>query len=497
MRPDAPPSPAHDDAPRRAAPSLARFLALQTGLGPSTGSASASNATESRTLEAQRRRQGIYNFFAVPSNLEPFLLFGYVTCVDAFIDLVTFLPLRVLVALHHAMSGGKMTPTMRKDVVHGLLIVLVSAVLDVAPAIGVAMSQAYHNVRNQSVMKLYVVFNVLEIFDKLCSSSGLDILEALHVSLIQPERRERGQLSKDLVLAFCYVLVHTLVLFYQVVALSVAINSHNNVLLTLLISNNFTELKINVFKRVEPENLFQISCADAVERFQLVIYLLIVAIQFLFVQKEELTTVRINSLVMALLQIILCEIVIDWIKHAFVLKFNRVSPKIYSKFSRILGVDSIKSARTDQLAALTARFGFTPMPLFCLLMLVINNDVLPCLDLSHPSGWILLLLLWLVFCLAKLLTSIAVLGSSTRLQGAVDAEAAATAAKTVAAGGEKRPPSSAAGSAGAEAAAVPGASAGTSRPHTGAPIIKQIGSETELRLEGVSRYSLVGKAVPG
>ena len=63
------------------------------------------------------------------------------------------------------------------------------------------------------------------------------------------------------------------------VALNVAINSHNNVLLTLLISNNFTELKISVFKRVEVENLFQIACADACERFQISVYLTIVALQ--------------------------------------------------------------------------------------------------------------------------------------------------------------------------------------------------------------------------
>ena len=35
-----------------------------------------------------------------------------------------------------------------------------------------ASPQAYHSVRGQAVIKLYVVFNVLEIFDKLCASFG-------------------------------------------------------------------------------------------------------------------------------------------------------------------------------------------------------------------------------------------------------------------------------------------------------------------------------------
>ena len=40
-------------------------------------------------------------------------------------------------------------------------------------------------------------------------------------------------------------------------------NSNNNVLLTLLVSNNFVELKGSVFKKCEKQNLFQISCAAA------------------------------------------------------------------------------------------------------------------------------------------------------------------------------------------------------------------------------------------
>lgn len=40
-------------------------------------------------------------------------------------------------------------------------------------------SRIYHSIRGQAVLKLYVVFNVLEICDKLCCSMGVDILDAL------------------------------------------------------------------------------------------------------------------------------------------------------------------------------------------------------------------------------------------------------------------------------------------------------------------------------
>lgn len=48
-------------------------------------------------------------------------------------------------------------------------------------------------------------------------------------------------------LALSYVYGHTLVLFYQVMSLNVAINSYNNALLTLLISNQFVEIKVMKF----------------------------------------------------------------------------------------------------------------------------------------------------------------------------------------------------------------------------------------------------------
>lgn len=54
---------------------------------------------------------------------------------------------------------------------------------------------------------------------------------------------------------------HTLVLFYSLVSLNVAINSYDNALLTLLLSNQFVEIKGAVFKKFEKENLFQMSCA--------------------------------------------------------------------------------------------------------------------------------------------------------------------------------------------------------------------------------------------
>jgi len=361
--------------------------------------------------DAVRRREGIYNFFQVPRNLEPLLLFGFLACVDSFIDQFTFLPLRVFFALAHRLDRKtrSFSPAQSRDGLRVLLIILVSCSLLMLP--GIKMSQAYHNVRNQSVMKLYVVFSVLEIFDKLCASFGQDILESLFASASSVRSGSRSAMWLDLLVAYGYLTAHTLVLFYQVVALSVAINSNSNVLLTLLISNNFTELKTSVFKRCEPENLFQIACSDSVERFTICMYLLIVLVQFVFVQKEELTTSRLQDFAKSLAMICGCELLVDWIKHAFVTKFNRLRPDVYAKFIRILCADTAASAASQEpLSAVSSRMGFVPLPLFCLVVRVIWNDVLPVLELQHSSGPLLLILSWLVFCGLKLLTSMSVLG---------------------------------------------------------------------------------------
>lgn len=74
-------------------------------------------------------------------------------------------------------------------------------------------------------------------------------------------------------------MVQTLIFFYMLVSLNVAINSYDYTLLSLLISNQFVEIKgctwkslpccakidgrQAVFKKFEKENLFQIMCAGA------------------------------------------------------------------------------------------------------------------------------------------------------------------------------------------------------------------------------------------
>ena len=62
-----------------------------------------------RQQSIARKRAGVYNFLQVPWNLEPLLLFGYMTCLDSFLQLVTFMPLRVLGALLSLLRGRRLS----------------------------------------------------------------------------------------------------------------------------------------------------------------------------------------------------------------------------------------------------------------------------------------------------------------------------------------------------------------------------------------------------
>lgn len=57
------------------------------------------------------------------------------------------------------------------DLLEGAMLLIVCCLLQFIDA-----SRIYHTIRGQSVIKLYVIFNVFEILDKLCCSIGVDVV---------------------------------------------------------------------------------------------------------------------------------------------------------------------------------------------------------------------------------------------------------------------------------------------------------------------------------
>ena len=84
-----------------------------------------------------------------------------------------------------------------------------------------------------------------------------------------------------------------MLLFVKIVVLNVAVNSHSNAILTLLVSNNFIELKGAVFKKFEQENLLQVSCSGKCGCVLLLLLLLLHTIQCLLALSLSLVDHRV------------------------------------------------------------------------------------------------------------------------------------------------------------------------------------------------------------
>jgi hypothetical protein len=275
-------------------------------------------------------------------------------------------------------TPSTLQPSHKADILKGLLVIASCFVLMRFDA-----SRMYHGIRGQSAIKLYVIYNVLEVCDRLLSAVGQDVLECLF-SRETLDRNPDGR-SKVLrpfgmfALALVYTVAHATALFYQVITLNVAVNSYSNALLTLLMSNQFVEIKGTVFKKFEKENLFQITCADIVERFQLWLMLLIIAMRNvvevggLSIQSSDTswtamftgsanassaTAFKASSIIPMsftifpkyiaqvlnpFLLVLGSEMFVDWLKHAYITKFNQYKPEVYSKFFDVLAKDYYSS----------------------------------------------------------------------------------------------------------------------------------------------------------
>ncbi|GAM17975.1 hypothetical protein SAMD00019534_011500, partial [Acytostelium subglobosum LB1] len=345
----------------------------------------------------------------------------------------------------------RLTPTQVYDTFRFFIWCISLAFLNVIDS-----SMVYHHIRGQAVIKLYIIFNVLEVLDKLCCSFGQDIFDSLYwmsVSLtsplpaapssttggtpakiakitpfgkVMPDRRMLAPFTHTLVCTG-YVCVHSLVLFTQVITLNVAINSYNNSLLTLIMSNNFVELKGSVFKRFEKENLFQISCSDIVERFQIFIYLAIIFFQNLSDLSWDLNEDFVLNMMVVVASVWGAEMLVDAIKHAFITKFNKIPPNIYSKFFNILMetiLDSRSRSFTESSWGITSIVGFIPFPLATVIVRIFSR-LIPVSGVSVLFGGVLLVLIYLCLVCLKILIKLIILSECLRYQNSRKASAVA------------------------------------------------------------------------
>jgi hypothetical protein len=121
---------------------------------------------EAQVSLMQRYSERIANFLAVPLAVEKVTLFGALLCLDNFLYNFTILPIRaifasirILRALIHHQRFLPLPSTHLQSLIRILLLIIPTIVLILATD----ASKMYHTVRGQDTIKLYVIFNALEV----------------------------------------------------------------------------------------------------------------------------------------------------------------------------------------------------------------------------------------------------------------------------------------------------------------------------------------------
>ena len=350
--------------------SLCRYLQSEL-FGSSVGDPSSSEESAVRSIN---------NSLSVPLSVEKLIWLGFFICVDSFLYSITYLPIRfcwsifiLLIKIADVFSGHQNSIPSRLvihrshvfDIFRGVLIFIGCFFLQ-----QLNMSYVYHYIRGQNMIKLYVLTGMLEVFDKLLCSFGQDAHDSFyyHIRDFKYERsdpKQLGLLAGYFFLLVGYVIVHSLLYFATAIALNVAVWSSDNALISVIILNNFTEIKAHVFKKFDKNNLFQLACADITERFKLFLFMFIISMVEAGNSGNESIAVSIGLV----FNMIFCEAVADWIKHAFVTKFNQIDSSVYKDYARIFQNDIINGYKgrlmLEPTYAMSRKVGLSQVPLVC------------------------------------------------------------------------------------------------------------------------------------
>lgn len=114
----------------------------------------ASEAAAGDAEDAEAKVARLHGNVTVPLRVEQLVGFCALLCFNTFVGAIARIPLRFIGAV-----AGATPSAARADLLRGLLLI-VSVVAVVAL---VDESQIYHTIRGQTSLKLYVIFNVLEV----------------------------------------------------------------------------------------------------------------------------------------------------------------------------------------------------------------------------------------------------------------------------------------------------------------------------------------------
>ena len=176
------------------------------------------------------------------------------------------------------------------------------------------------------------------------------------------------QLFFTFLMVTVYVCLHSIVYFMHVATVTVVINSVDTTLITVLILNNFKEIRSFVMKKFDCHNLFQLACSDIVERFQMFLFLFLILIVQLSQAGLSMFWETLFTFTKIAGMMLIGECLADWIKHAFINKFNSINASVYQDFSYVLRNDMLSNQKDeiilDHTYSVTRRLGLSQVYIY-------------------------------------------------------------------------------------------------------------------------------------
>ena len=149
------------------------------------------------------------------------------------------------------------------------------------------------------------------------------------------------------------------------------------------------------------------------ERFHLFALLFVVVVQTMkeYGWRED----SFWSLAPDCLLVLGAEIMVDWVKHAFITRFNDLPSDVYKYYTISLAYDLAqtkqKYAFSDHSDIVSRRMGFIPLPLGVVMLRVVYTSVRS----TNPGAWAVVVLAYLCLLTFRILGSIVILGKACDL----------------------------------------------------------------------------------
>jgi transmembrane anterior posterior transformation protein 1 len=359
-------------------------------------------------------------FLVVPLKLELAAAIGIASCIDRVLFEFTIAPIKTiwLIFLKFpffllrkiCFSRYRSTPLITSDEI--LLLIRLTTLIFCVSIFHeyVDFSVYYHYLRAQSLLKLYFLFNMLEIFERLVRSWGTDIEESLSASLTSSGAPDEQSSSILTSLGFVfYVIIHSAMHFCRLLLISVSLVSGDSSMFMIVVTNNFAEIKGTVFKKYDQKAMYGVFASDIVERVNLFFDVFFVLIGIL--TSPQTRRLPIQEVIWWCVVILTIEILTDWIKYPSLMKFNKIETSSFMDYNRTHCEDIVNSSTTSTL--ITQRMSFQSLPIAVLLVFLVFTPSIA--GATSSVIWSYRLYVWLSCLFGKLTLGMIILAVSVKV----------------------------------------------------------------------------------